>query len=37
MGEKIKVLEKDLTLQKALGQTKDMLWANIIDINSSNI
>ena len=31
MGEKIKVLEKYLTLQKPLGQTKEMLWANIID------
>jgi len=25
MGEKIKVLKKDLTLQKPLGQTKEML------------
>lgn len=31
MGEKIKVLEKYLTLQKPLGQTKEMLQANIID------
>ena len=31
MGEKIKVLEKDLTLQKPLGKTKEMLCANIID------
>lgn len=31
MGEKIKVLEKVLTLQKPLGQTKEMLWANSID------
>lgn len=31
MGETIKILEKDLTLQKPLGQTKEMLWANIID------
>ena len=31
MSEKIKVLEKDLTLQKPLGQTKEILWANIID------
>jgi len=30
MGEKIKFLEKDLTLQKPLGKTKEMLWANII-------
>jgi len=29
MGEKIKVLEKDLTLQKPLGHTKEMLWANM--------
>lgn len=32
MGENIKVLEKDSTLQKPLGQTKEMLWANIIDL-----
>ena len=31
MGEKVNVLEKDLTLQKPLGQTKEFLWANIID------
>ena len=31
MGEKIKVLEKDLTLQNPPGQTKEMLCANIID------
>jgi len=31
MSERIKVLEKDLTLEKPLGQTKEMLWANIID------
>jgi len=31
MGERIKILEKDLTLQKPIGQTKEMLWANIID------
>ena len=31
MDERIKILEKDLTLQKPLGQTKEMLWANIID------
>ena len=31
MGEKIKVLEKDLTLKKPLGQIKEMLWANIVD------
>ena len=31
MGERIKILEKDLTLEKPLGQTKEILWANIID------
>jgi len=31
MGEKVKVLEKYSTLQKSLGQTKEMLWVNIID------
>ena len=31
MSERIKVLEKDLTLEKPLGKTKEMLWANIID------
>ena len=31
MGERIKILEKDLTLEKPLGQTKEMLWPNIID------
>lgn len=31
MGEKRKILEKDLTLQKPLGHTKEILWANIID------
>ena len=31
MSERIKVLEKDLTLEKPLGQTKEMLWANIIN------
>ena len=31
MGERIKILEKDLTLEKPLGKTKEMLWANIID------
>lgn len=36
MGEKIKVLEKDLTLQKPLGQTKEMLQANIIDSVNDN-
>lgn len=31
ISERIKVLEKDLTLEKPLGKTKEMLWANIID------
>ena len=31
MGERIKVLEKELTLQKPLGDMKEILWANIID------
>jgi len=31
MGEKIKFLDKDLTLQKPLGQTKEILCTNIID------
>jgi len=31
MGERIKILKKDLTLEKPLGKTKEMLWANIID------
>jgi len=31
MGERIKFLEKYLTLQKPLGQIKEMLWTNIID------
>lgn len=31
MGERIKFHEKDLTLQKPLGETKEMLWANIIE------
>jgi len=31
MGERIKFLEKDLTLQQPLEQIKEMLWANIID------
>jgi len=31
MGERIKVLEKDLTLQQPLGDMKEMLFTNIID------
>jgi len=31
MSERIKVIEKDLTLEKPLGQAKELLWENIID------
>ena len=31
MVERIKALEKDLTLQEPLGDMKEILWANIID------
>jgi len=31
MEERIKVLEKDLTLEKPLRDIKDILWTNIID------
>lgn len=31
MSEKVKALEKDLTLEKPLGHAKELLWANIID------
>jgi len=31
MGEKIKVPDEDLTILKPLRQTKEMLWANIIN------
>jgi len=31
MGERIKILEKDLKLEKPLGITKEMLWTNTID------
>jgi len=31
MGEIIKVLEKDLTLQKPLGDMKEIIWSSIID------
>lgn len=31
MSERVKALEKDLTLEKPLGQAKELLWANIID------
>jgi len=31
MTERIKTLEKELTLNETLGQAKEQLWANIID------
>jgi len=31
MEERIKFLEKDLTLERPLRDMKDILWANIID------
>jgi len=31
MSERLKALEKDLTLKQPLGQAKEQLWANIID------
>lgn len=31
MRERIKIIKKYLTLEKPLGQTKEMLWTNIID------
>jgi len=31
MVERIKVLEKDLTLQELLGDMKEIFWAKIID------
>ena len=31
MGERTKVLEKDLTLQQAVGDMKEIVWVNIID------
>lgn len=31
MEERIKFLEKDLTLKQSLGDIKEILWANIID------
>jgi len=31
MAERIKALQKDLTLQEPLGDMKEILWANIID------
>ena len=31
MNERIKSLEKELTLNEPLGQAKEQLWANIID------
>ena len=29
MSERIKAMEKDLTLEKPLAQDKELLWANI--------
>lgn len=34
MVERIKALEKDLTLQEPLGDMKEILWANIIGSNN---
>lgn len=34
MTERIKILEKELTLKEPLGQAKEQLWANIIDFVS---
>jgi len=31
MGERINVLEKDLTLQQPLGDMKEILWANVVN------
>jgi len=31
MNERIKNMEKELTLKEPLGQAKEQLWANIID------
>lgn len=31
MHERIKILEKEMTLKESLGQAKEQLWANIID------
>ena len=31
MNERIKILEKELTLNEPLGQAKEQMWANIID------
>lgn len=31
MSERLKALEKDLTMKEPLGQAKEQLWANIID------
>jgi len=31
MTKRIKILEKELTLDEPLGQAKEQLWANIID------
>lgn len=29
--EKVKLMERDLTLKEPLGEAKEKLWANIID------
>lgn len=31
MNERLKAMEKDMTLEEPLGQAKELLWANIID------
>jgi len=31
MSERLKAMEKDLTLKEPLGQAKELLWANMID------
>jgi len=31
MSERLKAMEKDLTLKEPLGEAKELLWANIID------
>ena len=31
MSERLKAMEKDLTLKEPLGQAMELLWANIID------
>jgi len=31
MNERLKAMEKDLTLKEPLGKAKELLWANIVD------